>query len=273
MNPITRVFEDTEIRIIQTDGTPWFVAKDVCDALNHSNSRKATQRLDDDEKNTVTISDGTPGNPNKTVINEAGIYRLIFTSRKDEAERFKRWLAHDVLPSIRKTGRYDAKESRRAEPQKESAFAALAEQSRLMARQMEHMAEVERRVQRIEDEREESARRLHALPSPEADAPDVSDRRKLVDLVRAYAGASSLSFPESWGKLYRAINSRCNINVHVRAENRDIRKIEVLEKENLLPIAYAIAKDIFEHALPDRFLDEEDTATGGDTYPFGTPAL
>ena len=88
------------------NGEPWFVAKDVCDILSLENSRKATADLDPDEKNTVTISDGIPGNPNKTIISEPGLYKLIIRSRKPEAHEFQRWITHEVLPSIRKHGIY-----------------------------------------------------------------------------------------------------------------------------------------------------------------------
>lgn len=88
------------------NGDPWFVAKDVCDILGLENSRKATADLDPDERNTVTISDGIPGNPNKTIIGEPGLYKLIMRSRKPEAKEFQRWVTHEVLPTIRKTGGY-----------------------------------------------------------------------------------------------------------------------------------------------------------------------
>lgn len=88
------------------DGEPWFVAKDVCDILGMSNNRDAISQLDDDEKNTVVISDGIPGNPNKTIISEPGLYKLIMRSRKTEAKEFQRWVTHEVLPRIRRTGGY-----------------------------------------------------------------------------------------------------------------------------------------------------------------------
>lgn len=88
------------------NGDPWFVSKDVCDILSLENSRKATADLDSDEKNTVTISDGIPGNPQKTIISEPGLYKLIMRSRKPEAREFQRWVTHEVLPSIRKHGIY-----------------------------------------------------------------------------------------------------------------------------------------------------------------------
>jgi prophage antirepressor-like protein len=103
---ITFSFDNVDFHTMEINGELWAVGSDVCKALGLSNPRKAMSRLRDDEKNTVTISDGIPGNPNKTIINEAGIYRLIFTSRAEAAEKFKHWLAHEVLPSIRKTGSY-----------------------------------------------------------------------------------------------------------------------------------------------------------------------
>lgn len=100
-------FNNAPLRtLIDENGDPWFVAKDVCDILGLENSRKATAELDSDEKNTVTISDGIPGNPNKTIISEPGLYKLIMRSRKPEAKEFQRWVTHEVLPSIRKHGIY-----------------------------------------------------------------------------------------------------------------------------------------------------------------------
>ena len=95
-----------ELRTIVKEGEPWFVAIDVCKALEIANSRMAVDRLDDDEKNTVSLTDGTPGNPNKTIVSESGLYSLALGSRKPQAKPFKRWVTHEVIPSIRKHGAY-----------------------------------------------------------------------------------------------------------------------------------------------------------------------
>lgn len=95
-----------DVRIALINGEPWFVAVDVCKALDIVNARDAVKRLDDDEKNTVVLTDGIPGNPNKTIVNEYGLYALVLSSRKPEAKAFKRWITHEVLPIIRKTGGY-----------------------------------------------------------------------------------------------------------------------------------------------------------------------
>lgn len=109
MNTEIRTFDfhNNPVRTLtDKNGDPWFVAKDVCDILSLENSRKATAELDSDERNTVTISNGIPGNPNKTIISEPGLYKLIMRSRKPEAKEFQRWVTHEVLPTIRKTGGY-----------------------------------------------------------------------------------------------------------------------------------------------------------------------
>ena len=94
------------IRIFLEDNEPWFVAKDVCDCLDLSNSRKALSRLEDDEKG-VTLSDTLGGMQEMATVNEYGLYSLVMSSRKPEAKEFKRWVTHEVLPSIRKYGSYN----------------------------------------------------------------------------------------------------------------------------------------------------------------------
>jgi prophage antirepressor-like protein len=103
--PIEFTFEESLVRTVVKDGEPWFVAKDICEILDHSNHRMAVSALDEDEKG-VSIAD-TPGGPQEMVtVNESGLYSLIFTSRKPEAKRFRKWVTSEVLPAIRKTGRY-----------------------------------------------------------------------------------------------------------------------------------------------------------------------
>lgn len=108
MNAIQNfAFEEHLIRVIDQSGEPWFVGKDVCGALAIKNHNDALSRLDDDEKG-VAITDplSRGGSQEAVIVSEPGVYRLVFSSRKEEAERFKRWLAHEVLPQIRKTGTY-----------------------------------------------------------------------------------------------------------------------------------------------------------------------
>lgn len=95
-----------QIRTIIKDGEPWFVAADVCRALELGQVTNSIRRLDEDEKALNTIKGISRGNDQVSIINEPGLYSLVLTSRKPEAKAFKRWVAHDVIPSIRKHGMY-----------------------------------------------------------------------------------------------------------------------------------------------------------------------
>ena len=94
-----------QVRIIPVDGELMFVAKDVCDCLEITKHRDAISRLDSDERGSVKLD--TPGGKQDiAAINEYGLYSLVLSSRKPEAKEFKRWITHDVIPAIRKTGSY-----------------------------------------------------------------------------------------------------------------------------------------------------------------------
>ena len=109
-------FESHALRVnLDAAGQPWFVAADVCAALELPDTHKAIARLDDDEKGRNSIP--TPGGQqDMSVVNESGLYNLVLGSRKPEAKRFKRWITHEVLPSIRKTGSYTSATSVAALP-------------------------------------------------------------------------------------------------------------------------------------------------------------
>ena len=92
-----------EIRVTDQNGEPWFVAADVCRALDIGNPTQAIARLDSDES-TLISNEGREMN----IISEPGLYALVLGSRKPEAKAFKRWVTHEVIPSIRRTGGYIA---------------------------------------------------------------------------------------------------------------------------------------------------------------------
>lgn len=108
MNELIKTFnyQGNKVRTVIKNNEPWFVAKDVCDILDIKNNRDAISRLDDDEKDAVGITDSIGRKQQTTIISESGLYNLIFLSRKPEAKQFKRWITHEVIPSIRKHGAY-----------------------------------------------------------------------------------------------------------------------------------------------------------------------
>lgn len=100
-----KIFESEQfgiIRAIEKDGEPWFVAADVCRALEITNTAVALERLDEDERSKFNL--GRQGDT--WCVNEPGLYALVLDSRKPEAKAFKRWITHEVLPALRRTGTY-----------------------------------------------------------------------------------------------------------------------------------------------------------------------
>lgn len=99
-------FRGKEVRVIPHGDEFWFLATDVCAALGVTNHRDALGRLDDDEKG-VVLTDTLGGKQEVAAVSESGLYSLVLSSRKQVAKPFKRWVTHDVLPALRKTGRYE----------------------------------------------------------------------------------------------------------------------------------------------------------------------
>ncbi|OMG45664.1 phage antirepressor Ant, partial [Paenibacillus macerans] len=99
-------FHGQQIRTIDKDGQPWFVLKDVCEALGDLAHRVVRQRLGDDVCSTYPISDSIGRQQDTTIISEDGLYDVILESRKPEARAFRKWVTGEVLPTIRQHGAY-----------------------------------------------------------------------------------------------------------------------------------------------------------------------
>lgn len=143
-------YNGNEVRTVQIDGEPWWVLKDVCEVFGETNYRRVSGRLDEDEKGVSQIN--TPGGiQNMTIINESGLYSVLFVmqpekargvsdeyieQRKEQLRTFRRWVTSEVLPSIRKTGGYQL-------PQ-------MSKELRAIIMQDQKIQEVEKRVDKVQ---------------------------------------------------------------------------------------------------------------------------
>ncbi|MBN2162565.1 MAG: phage antirepressor KilAC domain-containing protein [Pontiellaceae bacterium] len=178
-------FDNLPIRVVMIEGEPWFVAKDVCDALEIGNVSQALSYLDEDER-TVITNEGLSNSRNGMValISESGLYSLILRSRKETAKRFKRWITHEVIPVIRKTGGYG------------NIIPNHVEALRLAADNLERA------------EREKTLR-LEAEKKIELDAPKVA---YATGMAVAY---NSCLVAELAKKVEKAVNSMCDPKYHL----------------------------------------------------------
>lgn len=107
-NPIARLFEanDFAVQVYAKDGSPWFLAKDVCECIETKNVGQALTRLDDDEKDVIILNDVIGRPQEMVIISESGLFSLVLSSRKPAAKKFKKWVTSEVLPAIKNSGGY-----------------------------------------------------------------------------------------------------------------------------------------------------------------------
>lgn len=99
-------YKSSQVRTVEINNEPWFVLKDVCAVLDLGSAHKVSERLDEDERNHIPLTDSLGRKQETTIINESGLYNVILRSDKPEAKPFRKWVTSEVLPSIRKTGSY-----------------------------------------------------------------------------------------------------------------------------------------------------------------------
>ena len=232
-NEIPKIFENTEfgkMRVITTEGDPWFVAKDVCGILELNNVSQALSRLDYDEKNTIILNDGI-GNPTKLAVNESGLYSLIMSSRKPEAKRFKKWVTAEVLPAIRKTGRYQTK--------------AQLSPAEFLLQQAELMVEMDKRQKAVE----EKIQSLQVAFDERDNIVIENDRQRLVQCVKEYATVNGLQYGKAWTDFVKFYNNAYNTNLNALKthlmKKMDMKKMtipEYLEITDYLDDALRVAE-------------------------------
>lgn len=180
-------FEQMNVRTVEIDDEVWFVAVDVAKALDIKNTTQALSRLDDDERAMFNI--GRQGETN--VISEAGLYRFIGGSRKKEAKQFMRWVNHEVLPSIRKTGGYQTKPALR-----------LPENNAEMLQVVQNVnEETNKRIDEVETTVDELKDRF-GLPASQAKSLEQARKRHIVTLL---GGFESNAYQHLSGKTFRQI--------------------------------------------------------------------
>lgn len=127
-------FGERLVRVIDQSGAAWFVANDVCEALELNNGRQAVSRLDADEVDGVITNDAMGRAQPTNIVSESGMYALVFTSRKPVARKFRKWVTSEVLPALRQNGRYELPEAEREPPpQRNDALDTLDEAKTALA--------------------------------------------------------------------------------------------------------------------------------------------
>lgn len=152
------VYNESNIRTqLDENGDFWFVGVDVCNVLDYADAHQKIKSLDDDEYKLDRVTDGQGKLKDTLTVNESGLYSLILTSTKPEAKAFKRWITHDVLPALRKAGKYTTEEERERE---ESIQIYVAEIEKLISDRDDFREKANRKTKEIETKNAELMRLL-----------------------------------------------------------------------------------------------------------------
>ena len=204
-------YEGMPLRTVEKDGEIWWVLKDVCGVLGIVKTDRVAARLDDDEKGAHLVS--TPsGNQNMTIVNEPGLYSVILRSDKPEAKNFKRWVTHEVLPSIRRTGSYSLAQAQPMTPAQLLAAQAqvLVEMEQRMDQMQAHAAALESKVDTA----------MKAFSRPAADHW-TSDTDKA---IKELCEVQLLSVTATKGRMYAELERAANCNINARLSRLRSRK-------------------------------------------------
>lgn len=240
-NQIEQVFNygKAHVRTVVIDGEPWFVAKDVCDVLEIGNVSKALDRLDEDEKTTITLSD-SGGRPYKNlIVNEPGLYGLILGSRKNEAKLFKRWITHEVIPAIRKKGTYSAPQVTQTE--------LMHKVTTYMVQKEQEDVERDRKIELI----------LERVNNLDVINIKGTKRVRLIRMVSKYAFDHAITHPHAWTVFKQRFNIAFKTNLQARMyfhqRNNQLDSLtlpEFLEVKDLLDDAIRVADKMLNDKKP-----------------------
>jgi prophage antirepressor-like protein len=235
-------YQEKMVRTVIKDGEPWFVAKDVCEILKISDTWNAISRLSENTKGTDTIST-LGGIQEMNVISEAGVYKLVFTSRKPEAEKFTDWLASEVIPSIRKTGGYVPKQMTQAE---------------LTAMIAQNQVEIERTANTALEVANKASRQITSALDIFTAPIDKDWRQAMNTKMRGICQEYGLSYLVFYGDLYKELEDVARVDLQNRLTRlrtrlqeqgvtktacKHMTKLEVIEQDlKLKPIFEGIVR-------------------------------
>ena len=220
-------YQGKEVRILELEGKPYFVGKDVAELLGYSNTRKAlSDHVDEeDKKDGVTIRDSIGREQKPVLIDESGIYSLIFSSKLESAKKFKRWVFKEVLPDIRKYGMYINDDFAKAiidNPQEaREEMSKYFNESQRLKEIVKSLQEENSRLKQAEVDLIEVEKKLEFLQ----DRPENTDwkteaNKRVRQLTPKITGFVKQNFGQAWNEVYREMLYSENINIKAKHTRR-----------------------------------------------------
>lgn len=194
-------YHDTPLRTVERDGELWWVLKDVCAALSIVDSKSVPRRLDSDEVGQIPLTDSMGREQMTYIVNEPGLYNVILRSDKPEAKDFKRWVTHEVLPTIRQKGSYSV---------------PAMSPAQLIAAQAQILVDMEQKMQAMQNQtlaleaKVDTAIKAFARPADDHWSGDMNRA------IKELCADIHWSLPKLQGKLYAELEEKANCNINMR---------------------------------------------------------
>lgn len=206
-----------DLRCIEKDGEPWFVGKDVAVALGYSNTRDALSRHVDVEDKGVVNHDTPSGIQKMTIINESGLYSLIFGSKLEKAKRFKHWVTSEVLPALRKTGSYTISQGQNGQSKPMSREYLLAtaflESQKVIEENTREIVRLSVKCNNLNDQVSQDQEVIDAMTK------DITPAEKRAVLNRLMTYKHGAVAGSRWSILYREFEEKYHFNLDIRMRN------------------------------------------------------
>lgn len=235
------------VRTVEIDGEPWFVLKDVCDVIGITNHKNVSARIEQDEKDEVRVADPLGREQQTTIINEPGLYNVILRSDKPEARDFKRWITHEVLPAIRKTGGYAV--------QPRSAAEMFALQAQVNLEYERRLAALESSEQATQEKVIGMARLMQSSIVPAESWQDAANA-----IINELVEANGLNHQRYRQYLYESLERSARVDLQARQtrlRNRMAKEGKTKTQQREVSKLYIIAQDQKLRSIFDSILREE----------------
>lgn len=252
-------FKEHPVRIVEINGEPWWVANEIGSIIGLSDTRKSVNSLNEDERKIIPVIDSMGRAQPTLIINEPGLYRLLMRSHKPAAEPFQRWVTHEVLPQIRKTGQY-------SEPG--MLMSSLAKITDAIGVMTECMTRFERRLSSVEQQSTKEAKvrlqtrdrvrrfrdRQASLAQLRLPVPETPMRGLINQLVRSFVSRScrllgerfSPTIEDCWNDLYREFYYRYHIDLKAKARNSaGLSPLDIAEDGGIINELFTLAAHMY----------------------------
>lgn len=235
-------YQEIPVRTVNADGEPWFCLIDVCKVLGMARPVNFLKSDRCDQEGVIKFSTPSKGGPQDLYyISEPNLYVLIGRSTKKEAMAFQRWITHELLPTLRRTGSYSLAEPTPVlEPNHQPETDPMLMMMEVCKSMRMEQIGLDQRVRAIEDRMQGAHQAIMELPAPMSSLPEMPLRAQCRQAVDNLCRLAGLGHREAWTRAYREYELRFRTNLTARLKSNGLPKLTIIEEDGNLDVFYSI---------------------------------